>query len=147
MSRDEVEVGWTFYILRKVNNEESELLGEVGNPQAEEGWKYFATLTDASGGMSLATFQDQVLKVARRAIKETDAVSQLENFIKQQAASQLEMSSSDIDQKISKTSSKFVEKMLNSTPVFATALFRFFGKIMQLHFIQRDFKWSTLRRY
>jgi Ca2+-binding EF-hand superfamily protein len=97
----------------------------MGTEQAEEGWQYFDTLKDAYGGISLATFQEQVQKALSRAIKETNAPAMLSSQVSQGVGS-MAGSVSDFDARVTKVTSKLIQKLLNSTPVFATAVFRLF---------------------
>ncbi len=102
---------------------------ELGQEQSVAGWKYFGTLSDASGGMNLSQFQIQMQKVAARLIQESRTEERLASFIKENLGS-MATSIADFDAQIERTTKKLVEKLLESTSVFATAIFRLFGDNM-----------------
>ncbi len=119
--------------LKRADMDVGLYLGDVGPDEAEEGWAYFETLKDNYGGMSLPTFQEQVQKALRRAIKEIGETNAARTLAMQVywALGSMGLGSmaaeSDFEERITKVTSKLIQKMLNATPVFATAVFRLFG--------------------
>lgn len=126
LTREEVEAGLVFYVLKRAD-QDGDLFGNMGIQEAEEGWAYFDVLKDASGGISASTFQEQVKKAVIRAVKEADAASLLANYIKG-ALGSFASSINDFEGKVLKVASKLIGKFVDATPVFATAVFRLFGK-------------------
>jgi hypothetical protein len=128
-TREEEEVGLMFYLLSKdLQQPLFDGGAELGPEQSAAGWKYFGTLSDSSGGMNLTQFQGQMQKVFARFIQQSRTEEGLASFIKGNLGDVIK-SVQDIDVKIKRTTSKLVEKLLDSTPVFATAIFRLFGEM------------------
>ncbi len=115
-----------FYLLSKDLKQPLFDDEEIGQKQSVEGWKYFGTLSDASGGMNLAQFQVQMQKTIARFIEQYQVEDMLASFIK----TNLSITSvPDIDVQITRTTKRLVAKILESTPVFAMAIFRLFGQL------------------
>ncbi len=117
--------------LKRADMDVGLYLGDVGPDEAEEGWAYFETLKDNYGGMSLPTFQEQVQKALRRAIKEigeTNAARMLAMQVYWALGSMGMAADSDFEERVTNAATKLIQKMHNATPVFATAVFRLFGK-------------------
>jgi hypothetical protein len=127
MSREELRVGLSLYLLMMADNDGPLFGGEMGDSQAEEGWKYFDTLTDASDCMSLPMFQVQMRKVAKRAVQEANLHALLERSMRE-AFDSSDLSGYIGDEKISQASKKLMQTMLNSIDVLTSAVFRMFGK-------------------
>jgi hypothetical protein len=96
------------------------------------GWEYFASLTDSEGGIKLDTFEAQVRKIVKRAIKESGVEDQLLAF-GMMAAGTFLSSEDEAKDKVSKMKSLILDKMLDAIPTFAKAVFRFFGDLC-VHF-------------
>lgn len=124
VGRDEIDVGNFFFVLSKLDDPSQ--LPAPSDMNASAGWEFFKTISDASGGVKLKTFQELFRKIAKRGIQEfhvdLQISSALINFIS---------SFSNVTSKhqaiVQDTTSKFIEKLLDVTPVFSTAIFRLFG--------------------
>ena len=116
-----------FYLLSKELDQPLFDGGEAGQwEQSVAGWKYFGTLSDASGGMNLSQFQIQMHKAVVRLIQESRMEERLALFITDNLGDMMS-SVRDIDAQIKRTTKRLVAKFLDASPVFATAIFRLFG--------------------
>ena len=115
-----------FYLLSKDLQQPLFDEGEIGPEQSVAGWKYFGKLSDASGGMNLSQFQIQMQKVGARMIQEFRIEESLVAFITDNVGGMMS-SVPDLDAQVKRATKRLVAKCLDSTPVFATAIFRLFG--------------------
>ena len=131
MSGDEEyeTLGKMLFVLSKSEDETLPKPWELEDQDVSAGWAYFASLTDSAGGISLDTFQAQVRKIVKRAIKESGVEDQLSSF-GMMAAGTFVSSEDEAKEKVSKMKSMILDKMLDAIPSFAKAVFRFFGSYL-----------------
>jgi translation elongation factor EF-1beta len=127
MAQSDFELGKMLYLLSKGDDEHLPPPWGISDEEAAAGWAYFSSLADSSGGINLDTFQTQLKKLVKRIIKEAELEQQIVAF-GMMAIGTFVQSEQEATEKVSKMKSIILDKMLEATPVFAKAIFRFFGE-------------------
>jgi hypothetical protein len=127
MAHSDFELGKMLYMLSQCEYENEDLPSpwEISSDeQAAAGWAYFSSLADSSGGINLDTFQTQLKKVFKKFMKTSGLQQEIAEF-GMDAIRTFVDSEQEAKEKVSKI---ILDKMLEATPVFAKAIFRFFGE-------------------
>jgi hypothetical protein len=126
---DEYEsIGKMLFYLTISEDDALPYAGYLEAKDVSAGWKYFASLTNSDGGITLDTFEAQVRKIVKRVIKESGVEDQLLAF-GMMAAGTFLSSEDEAKDKVSKLKSMILDKMLDAIPSFAKAVFKFFGNL------------------
>jgi hypothetical protein len=128
--QDLVGVGSFFFLLSVLEKSDKELpFFEVNAKNSEMGWKYFQSLTDASGNMNLQIFQ----KVFRNLIAGflNSQSSQIANFVSEFIQGFVDPEQ-DISRTVQTATQKVITKILDSALVFSAAIFQLFGNLLSL---------------
>ena len=123
----EFELGKMLFLLSKAEDEPLPRLQSLSDEDVAAGWTYFASISDISGGVNLETFQAQVKKMVKRILKEMKVDEQISMF-GMMAIGTFVHSEEEAREKVSKLTNMILDKMLEATPCFAKAVFRFFGE-------------------
>ena len=125
---DEFKLGGILFMLSQGDDEPLQMPWQVSESDAAAGWSYFASLTDSSGGVNLETFQNQVKKIVKKVIKATGLEEQITMF-GMMAIGTFVQSEDEANEKVARMKKIILDKMLEATPCFAKAVFRFFGEL------------------
>ena len=124
MAQSDFELGKMLYLLSKGEDEHLPPPWGISDEEAAAGWAYFSSLADSSGGINLDTFQTQLKKVFKKFMKTSGLQQEIAEF-GMDAIRTFVDSEQEAKEKVSKI---ILDKMLEATPVFAKAIFRFFGE-------------------
>jgi hypothetical protein len=116
------QAGRYFYLLSKADIEGP--LPALGNANAQEGWAFFNSISSNGAGLGLDTYIAQMLRVSKRMIREAGIEKQVKDALKK-ALSEITVSESILKN----TTEKLINLLLDSSPIFFTAVFRLFGDL------------------
>ena len=126
-TKDEIDLGHLFYLVSKLDDCGVLPKSHGTNQEAIAGWAYFSSLTDCSGGMTLPAFQGQISKLTKALFANLDIPGHLyRKGVEFLSSSGL--SAEEVNKKAAKVTEKIITKLVDNTPVFATAIFGLFGK-------------------
>jgi hypothetical protein len=123
----DVDLGRMCFMLSKLDDEQLPDYWMISDHDVEVGLEYFMNLTGGSEIVNIGTFEELLGRMAKRVIRDTGLEEHISIFGMIAIAS-IVSSEEEAEEKVAKIKELILNKLLVATPLFANALFRFFGE-------------------